>query len=310
MINPEIRRLLSIGLVLLISSNGIAWETQVFADNHCYKNDDKNHDKKCNNSEKNRKSTSKDPVIITSPTSGPAATLVNIIGNGFDPFSTVVISFDGDTRAIVTSTSDGGFSATFNAPSTSSNGDHIVKASQGSNSASKMFKVTDLVNPEATQGSNSTSKTFTDTSSVAPTITLNSTSEPVGASVNITGAGFDPSSTVAITFNGTDITTTPSTVTTTNNNGEFFANFTVPLSSSVGFVQVVATQGSNSASETFIVTSNLTATNQPNGTATNQPNGTATNQPNGTAINQPNGTATIPSYPNLSENMIPPDIFA
>ena len=101
-------------------------------------------------------------------------------------------------------------------------------------------------------------------------------------------------STVAITFNGTDITTTPSTVTTTNNNGEFFANFTVPLSSSVGFVQVVATQGSNSASETFIVTSSLIATNQPNGTATNQPN----------------GTATIPSYPNLSENMIPPDIFA
>ena len=149
MINPEIRRLLSIGLVLLISSNGIAWETQVFADNHCYKNDDKNHDKKCNNSEKNRKSTSKDPVIITSPTSGPAATLVNIIGNGFDPFSTVVISFDGDTRAIVTSTSDGGFSATFNAPSTSSNGDHIVKASQGSNSVSKSFKVTDMVNSEA-----------------------------------------------------------------------------------------------------------------------------------------------------------------
>ena len=297
MINPEIRRLLSIGLVLLISSNGIAWETQVFADNHCYKNDDKNHDKKCNNSEKNRKSTSKDPVIITSPTSGPAATLVNIIGNGFDPFSTVVISFDGDTRAIVTSTSDGGFSATFNAPSTSSNGDHIVKASQGSNSVSKSFKVTDMVNSEAAQGSNSSSKTFTNTTSVAPTITLNSTSEPVGASVNITGAGFDPSSTVAITFNDTDITTTPTTV-TTSNNGEFFANFTVPLSSSAGFVQVVATQGSNSASETFIVTSSLTATNQPNLTATNQPN----------------VTATIPSYPNESKKMILPvilpDIFA
>ena len=150
-----------------------------------------------------------------------------------------------------------------------------------------------MVSPKATQGSSSSSETFTDTSSVAPTITLNSTSGPIGISVNITGAGFDPSSTVAITFNDTDLTTTPTTV-TTSNNGEFFANFTVPLSSSVGFVQVVATQGSNSASETFIVTSNLTAINQPNGTA----------------INQPNGTATIPSYPNLSEKMIFPDIFA
>src|SRR6476620_340625 len=276
MINPGIHRLLSIGLVLLISSAGIVWGTQAFADNHCNKNDDK----KCTHSEKNQKSTSKDPVITINPTSGPSASLVTVTGNGFDPSSPVVISFQGDTRVTVTWPSNGAFSTTFNVPSTSSNGDHIVKASQGSNSASKMFKVTDLVNPEATQGSNSTSKTFTDTFSVAPTITLNSTSETVGASVNITGAGFDPSSTVDITFNGTDITTTPSTV-TTNNNGEFFANFTVPLSSSVGFVQVVATQGSNSASETFIVTSNLTATNQPNGTATTQPN----------------GTATIPSYP-------------
>jgi hypothetical protein len=301
MINPEIRRFLSIGLVLLISSYGIAWGTQVFADNHC----DKNDDKKCNHSEKNQKASHKDPVITINPTSGPSASLVTVTGNGFDPSSPVVISFQGDTRVTVTWPSDGEFSTTFNVPSTSSNGDHIVKASQGSNSVSKTFKVTDMMNPKATQGSNPSSKTFTDTSSVAPTITLNSTSEPVGASVNITGAGFDPGSTVAITFNDTDITTIPTTVTTTNN-GEFFANFTVPLSSSVGFVQVVATQGSNSASETFIVTSNLTS----NLTAINQPNGTAINQPNGTAINQPNGTAIIPSYPNLSENMILPDIFA
>ena len=142
-----------------------------------------------------------------------------------------------------------------------------------------------MVNPIATQGSNSSSnsssETFTNTSSVAPTITLNSTSDPVGASINITGAGFDPSSTVAITFNDTDITTV-----TPSKNGEFFANFTVPLSSFVGFVQVVATQGSNSASETFIVTSSLVATSQPN-------------------VN-----TTAPSSPNLSEMMIPPNIFA
>ena len=129
-------------------------------------------------------------------------------------------------------------------------------------------------------------------SSVAPTITLNSTSDPVGASVNITGVGFDPSSTVAITFNDTDITTTPTTV-TTSNNGEFFANFTVPLSSSVGFVQVVATQGSNSVSETFIVTSSV-----------------ATSQPNVNATSQSDVNATAPSSPNLSEMMIPRDIFA
>jgi hypothetical protein len=104
--------------------------------------------------------------------------------------------------------------------------------------------------------------------------------------VNITGAGFDPRSTVVITFNDTDITTTTPTRVTTSNNGEFFANFTVPLSSSVGFIQVVATGGSNSASETFIVTSSLVATSQSN------------------------ASATAPSSPNLSEIMISHDIFA
>jgi hypothetical protein len=49
---------------------------------------------------------------------------------------------------------------------------------------------------------------------------------------------------------------------------------------------VVATQGSNSVSNTFIVTSSLGATSQPN------------------------VTATAPSSPNLSEKMILPDIFA
>jgi hypothetical protein len=293
MINPEIRRFLSIGLIVLISSAGMVWGTQAFADNHCDKNGDKNHDKKCNYSEKDHKSTSKSPVITINPTSGPSASLVTVTGNGFDPSSPIVISFQGDNRVTATWPSNGAFNTTFNVPSTSSNGDHIVKASQESNSVSKTFKVTDMVNPKATQGSysssNSSSKTFTNTSSVAPTITLNSTSEPVGASVNITGAGFEPSSNVLITFNDTDITTV-----TTSNNGEFFANFTVPLSSSVGFVQVVATQGSNSASETFIVTSSLVTTSQPNVNATGQSN-----------VN-----TTAPSSPNLSEMLIPHDIFA
>jgi hypothetical protein len=259
----------------------MTWGTQAFADNHC----DKNDDKKCNHSEKNQKSTPKGPVVTINPSSGPIATLVTITGNGFAPFSTVVISFEGDIRATVTSTSNGGFNATFNVPSTSSIGDHTVEASQGSNSASKTFKVTDMVSPKATQGSSSSSTTSTATSSGVPTITLNSTSGPVGNSVNITGSGFDPSSTVVITFNGTDIITTPTTV-TTSTNGEFLANFTVPLSSSVGFAPIVATQGSNSASNTFIVTSSLTTTNQSN------------------------VAATAPSSPNLSEKMILPDIFA
>ena len=78
--------------------------------------------------------------------------------------------------------------------------------------------------------------------------------------VIVTGNGFDPNSTVDITFNDTDIITTPTTVTTTTN-GVFFANFTVPPSS-IGPVPVIATQDGNSASETFNVTSSLANSTQ------------------------------------------------
>jgi len=51
--------------------------------------------------------------ISLNPTSGTVFTSVTVTGNGFDPISSVAITFDGSTVAAVTSTSSGGFSATF-----------------------------------------------------------------------------------------------------------------------------------------------------------------------------------------------------
>ena len=146
------------------------------------------------------------PTISLNPTSGTVATLVTVTGNGFVPISTVAITFDGSTVAAVTPTYPAGFfTATFKVPP-SSIGDHTVKATEGSNSASK---------------------TFTVTSSAVPTIVLNPTSGPVGTSINITGVNFDPNSEVRIFFFGTVTDTLLSTV-TTNNIGEFSTNSTVP----------------------------------------------------------------------------------
>ena len=103
----------------------------------------------------------------------------------------------------VTTTPAGFFTATFNVPP-SSNGDHTVKATQGSKSASKPFTVT-------------------------PDITLNPTSGLVNTLVIVTGINFDPNSDVIITFAGNPVTTIPATV-TTNTSGDFSANFTVPNS--------------------------------------------------------------------------------
>ena len=52
------------------------------------------------------------PTISINPTSGPVVTSVTVTGNGFDPISTVAITFDGSTEYSDTYSS-GGFTATF-----------------------------------------------------------------------------------------------------------------------------------------------------------------------------------------------------
>jgi len=250
------------------------------------------------------------PTITLSPTSGPTGTVVNIAGIGFDPNSKVTIEFDSNsvttTPATVNTGSDGGFSASFTVPS-SSTGDHSVKASQGSHSATKTFTVNSgeasiTVSPtsgtvgspftvagtgfdpntdvtidfdgstgtkksdgngdftvtfgvpgstagihivKASEGSKSASKPFTVFSSIA----LNPTSGPVGTSVNVTGNGFNSTSTVNLKFDST-----PLSPATTDNEGSFSSAFTVPESVN-GPHNVTATEGSNTASQSFTVTS-------------------------------------------------------
>ena len=89
-----------------------------------------------------------------------------------------------------------------------------------------------------------------------PIILLDPESGPVGTSVNITGAGFDPSSTITIEFDGNPVATSPSTVTDTPA-GFFTATFNVPLTSSNGPHTVKASQGGNSDSKTFTVTPDI-----------------------------------------------------
>ena len=60
--------------------------------------------------------SSSNPTISINPTSGPVFTSVTVTGNGFDPISTVVITFGGYSVSTVTPTSSGGFTTTFNVP--------------------------------------------------------------------------------------------------------------------------------------------------------------------------------------------------
>ena len=163
----------------------------------------------------------------------PVFTSVTVTGNGFDPISTVAITFGGSTCIYSDTYLQWRIHCYLQCTFTSSIGDQTVKATQGFNSASKTFKVTALVNP---------------------IIFLDPASGPVGTSVNITGAGFDPGSTVTITFDGADITTSPCP---SDNYRQWIIHcyFTCTFIIERSLYRLVATQGSKSASKTFTVTS-------------------------------------------------------
>ena len=172
------------------------------------------------------------PQILLSPTSGLKGTPVTVTGTGFGASLSVTVTYGGSTITTSTTSAGGSFTASFNVPSSSSTGNVLVTATDSS--------------------SNSASADFTVTS---PTLSVNPSQGLRGAVVTITGTGFSDLSGITVTYNVASITTTPSSVTTSNVGG-FSATITIPGSSIPGGNLVTATDASgNSASVTFTVAS-------------------------------------------------------
>src|SRR3989441_6074240 len=172
-------------------------------------------------------------TISLDPTSGPVGTTVTATGSLFLPGSVVTISYDGTTVATtpgsITTDLSGGFSATFTVPASTA-GSHTVNAKDAaSNSASAQFTVT------------------------TPSVSLNPTSGPTGTSVTVTGSNFVANSGITVKLDGTNLATTPATITTTSTGG-FTASITILSTSAAGLHNVSATDASaNSASAQFNV---------------------------------------------------------
>src|SRR3989475_1972741 len=104
------------------------------------------------------------------------------------------------------------------------------------------------------------------------TISLNPSSGPTGTTVTVTGKNFAANSAVTISYDGSAITTTPTTI-TTDSTGSFTGSITVPASSTAGLHTVKATDAaSNSALAQFTVTTpsiSLSPSSGPAGTTVN-----------------------------------------
>src|SRR2546422_2023815 len=172
-------------------------------------------------------------IISLDPTSGNEGNTVTITVSLFLPGSVVTISYDGTavatTPATITTDLSGGFSATFTVPASTA-GSHTVSAKDAaSNSASAQFTVT------------------------TPSVSLNPTSGPTGTSVTVTGSNFVANSGIIVKLDGTNLSTTPATITTTSTGG-FTASITILSTSAAGLNNVSATDASaTSASAQFNV---------------------------------------------------------
>src|SRR2546428_580522 len=86
-----------------------------------------------------------------------------------------------------------------------------------------------------------------------PAALLSPTSGLAGATVSVSGKGFAANSAITISFDGTNVSTNPATI-TTGSSGDFSsAIFTVPSSATVGKHTVSATDGSFTGSAQFTV---------------------------------------------------------
>lgn len=142
------------------------------------------------------------PSITISSFSGNVGDSITINGTAFKPSSTITITWDGsDTSTTTISSSTGTFSKTFTIPE-AVYGNHNVGAHDGDNNSAPI-------------------KTFT----ISPKITISSSSGPVGTQITVAGNGFDGSSTITLTWDGTDTSRT----TNSNTSGSFSSlSYTIP----------------------------------------------------------------------------------
>ncbi|MBI2832585.1 MAG: hypothetical protein HYX79_10060 [Chloroflexi bacterium] len=175
--------------------------------------------------------------VTISPTSGFAGTPVTIGGKGFSASRNISITYKGipvtTSPSTITASSNGSFSASFVIPSGGS-GAFPINVSDGTYTSTAQF-TTQL------------------------TMTADKATGPVGTEVNLTGQGFQPNSTVNITFDGKPASPPTSP---TNASGSFTYKLVVPATPAGAHTIAVsdASGTSKTASFTLASTINFSAT--------------------------------------------------
>jgi hypothetical protein len=206
------------------------------------------------------------PALSLSQTSGPGDTSITANGSGFQQNETVDVTFNGQAVGQPTVNSGGTWSLSFKVPNLNP-GDYGVMA-------------------KGRAANDTASTTFTIKSGGA-TLTFNPTQAAAGASVQVTGIGFQPGENVTLSFNGPVVATG-----TADTNGQVVWTFTVPSTLAAGQYGVTATGETSNV----VVNSSFTLAAGPTAVATTVPEATAT--PSATPVAQPAPNAPAMAHDN------------
>jgi hypothetical protein len=157
--------------------------------------------------------------ITLNPASAKVGVPVSVTGSGFTATTTVSVTFDGTSVGQATTDVNGNFSLSFNVPASPAGG-HTITASDSFESVSA-------------------------TLTLVSSIRLSPSSGTAGSQFTVSGSAFGASTSVIVSFESSQAVTA-----TSDYNGSFTVSLSVPNSSG-GAHTVTATDGTNTATETF-----------------------------------------------------------
>ncbi|MDE1764421.1 MAG: hypothetical protein KGH88_09315, partial [Thaumarchaeota archaeon] len=174
-------------------------------------------------------------VILTvslTPATGHVGDQTTVGGSGFNPSSSMTLTYNGVPVGTSTTNSTGSFTATITIPPSGIGSQHLVVSDASCNTVNSLININ-------------------------PSLTLNPGTGPSSRTVTVIGSGFARSSAVTLTYDGTALATSPSVI-TTDSSGSFTATFSVPSSAS-GSHNIVATDSQSDNMSVVYYIDNLSA---------------------------------------------------
>src|SRR5699024_6074341 len=216
-----------------------------------------------------------DAVVLVSPDEVAVGDTITVEGEDFEPNSTVTVTYtDADGNVVgtedVDTDDDGAFQTAFEIPAGTALGDLEVHATDGDAEATDTSRVVDGDgSDEDGTDQDGTDQDGSDQDGAAedggdedgsdqdgaedPTLVIDPDEAGVGDEITVDGEGFEPNTTVVVTYTDSEGNVVGTQEVTTDDDGAFTTSFEIPEGTALGDLEVHASDGENEATETVAI---------------------------------------------------------